>query len=54
LLLLTDVTGVLNQEKELIPKITSTTFSELTSDGTITGELPGNEMVEGILSVFVV
>eukprot|EP00607_Mallomonas_marina_P007283 CAMPEP_0182419178 /NCGR_PEP_ID=MMETSP1167-20130531/3579_1 /TAXON_ID=2988 /ORGANISM="Mallomonas Sp, Strain CCMP3275" /LENGTH=288 /DNA_ID=CAMNT_0024593849 /DNA_START=181 /DNA_END=1044 /DNA_ORIENTATION=+ len=37
LLLLTDVTGVLNKEKQLIPTITSTSLSTLIEDGTITG-----------------
>jgi acetylglutamate kinase len=37
LLLLTDVTGVLDKEKALIPTIKSTTLSSLVSDGTITG-----------------
>lgn len=37
LLLLTDVTGVLDKDKALIPVIKSTTLPSLISDGTITG-----------------
>jgi acetylglutamate kinase len=37
LLLLTDIGGVLDKEKQLIPKITSEQFDELVADGTISG-----------------
>eukprot|EP00747_Dinoflagellata_sp_TGD_P089874 gnl/TRDRNA2_/TRDRNA2_164481_c0_seq2.p2 gnl/TRDRNA2_/TRDRNA2_164481_c0~~gnl/TRDRNA2_/TRDRNA2_164481_c0_seq2.p2 ORF type:complete len:221 (-),score=39.29 gnl/TRDRNA2_/TRDRNA2_164481_c0_seq2:71-661(-) len=37
LLLMTDITGVLDKDKKLIPKMSSDTFEKFKADGTITG-----------------
>lgn len=49
LLLLTDVTGVLDKEKQLIPRLSATQARKLIADGTITGGMIPK--VESCLSV---